>query len=400
MKGFYFGGSLIDKNSLRAAALYYDSVIHYDVAKFFKPFYGKSVDVTKAIDKFYKDTKAFVDEGILTFIPISAWIDKYGNLLSNTAKQYFFHSDTLLYEIANSMEANRLIVLHSFGKQTFPTPPQEFPENKRLGPFAYYSDSNAFQNVPSKYWGLPYKNFVTMAIGREVAYGLFGSVEFNAVPFTDLIIYSRCLDRLLYQLCISQEGIFSQSFPHPVLRQLENEKISKERISTIQELTTYNREYQSRVVQEAIRITVPAFQSLPDNEILEFRERRKDELISFRKTVDKIVADMQDVDLSKINEIELRLMINKKIQVQLSDLEKTLEEKVTEAKKKRIENATLTSISIAAFAFLPFEAVILPSILALGKWTTDEINGLIDRIKIKKNGLYVLWELGKLNKMG
>jgi hypothetical protein len=30
MQGFYFGGSIIDRVSLRSAILYYDFVIHYD----------------------------------------------------------------------------------------------------------------------------------------------------------------------------------------------------------------------------------------------------------------------------------------------------------------------------------------------------------------------------------
>ena len=341
----------------------------YDVDKFFKP-ESNFPPLSRHIHDFYKDTKILRDEGLLRLVPISSWIDKYDDVFSHLIVRHFSEPTPYLYKLTNLLENRRLIFFHDFVKMAIGSYEERVrrirPEKFGMG--EAYSEDYRTRTPPLDEERLEsYRHYIRMAAGREVAYGLLGSVEFNAVPFSDLGIYTQYLNWLLFRL--------SHNEP---LRE-------KFRIQ----------EYPVRIVREALRLQVPTFENIPDEELLEFREKRKDEIGAFRKVVDEIVDELQFTETSSMDEERLQSSIRSRLQPRISDLEKTLEEKVLETKKKRTENIAIGIINLAAFAYLPFEAVILPTILAFAKFTTDEIGSLLERVRLKKNGLYLLWEMGK-----
>ena len=205
-----------------------------------------------------------------------------------------------------------------------------------------------------------------------MTYGLFGSVEFGATPFSDLRSFSKNLDWLLYKLLE-----YRQYF------------------GDVKEVDEFINQYQLETVNEAINLIIPTFYSLPDEELLEFREKRTDELTLFRKTIDELSEELQLLDLSKSSQKHTKTLIRTKLRPKISELEKVFDEKVKDMQKKRIENVILSTISLSAFAYLPFEAVILPIIMAYGKWASDEIGYFVEKMHGRKNGLYFLWDLNQ-----
>lgn len=373
MDGFYFGGSIISKAFLRSSILYYDSVIHYDVEKFFRfstnpalyNYYKRvSPNLIPTVEGFYKDTQLFRQEGLLKLAPLSGWTKQYRDVFLHLAN--LFPSPEFM-QIAKSLDFQRLIVLHNgYGKTPIPEN-TDYIKSEDFGFGAHYVENSIFLDTPKEDVS-NYPEYVMQSIGREVTYGLLGASEFGAIPFSDLISYTKSLEWLIRQLMHKTfEYNLMQKFP----------------------------DYKSTAVKEIIKITVPNFSEIPDEELIEFRSRRQSELIAFRSTINNALNELSLTD--KINE-KLISSVHDKINPRISDLRDTIEEQINDLRKKRIENVVATSINIFGFAILPYEAVILSTMLIMGKIATDEIGGLLDKLRTRKNGLYLLWELNKLDR--
>jgi len=380
MKGFYFGGTMIDRTYLRAAVLYYDFILHYDVEKFFKPF-SNEWPLEEYIDEFYSDTKIFRNERLLRFIPIAAWVEKYGDVFSSLIKDNFAISDPELDKLTNITENRRLIYFHDFVK--FPSSMWPIYEKRmkevtieKAGIEPGYSEraiSRLRSNEPGYFTEArlneAFAENIKIAAGRETVYGLIGSIEFNAVPFTDMSIYTQYFNYLLLKLA-------------------NNEQLADE---------YYRHVDQIKVVTEALKIGVPAFDNLPDEELLKFRDQRKSELDAFRQAINDLTEEVQTLEIADNVEKHLKTVIRSRVNPKIADLKEVVDEKAIELKKKRIENIAIATVNLIAFTYLPFETLVLPSILALAKFTTDEIGMLLERQKYKKNGLYILWDLQKVS---
>ena len=145
-------------------------------------------------------------------------------------------------------------------------------------------------------------------------------------------------------------------------------------------------------VQEALKITVPAFEGLPEDELLAFRLRRRDELRAFRQVLDDFTTQVRATSLQGEALEEVERQICARLRPCIEDLERTVEEQAETARSRRGEQVSVISLDLTAFVTWPLEAIVLPSILRVGKWPAEQIEALRERIRLRRNGVYFLWE--------
>ena len=192
MKGYYFGSSFIDKTSLSASVLYYDSIIHYDAGQYFAASTHASLAYQRAAGIFEREVQRFIAEKYLRLIPLNAWAGRYRDVARYLLNAHFLPvNDLQVTNIKRLAEIRHLVVLFETGRAMQQA-------NLRPGsPNVYtdYIDTRPFVNMPPNI-----NMYILSALGREITYGLLGAVEFDAAPFSDSGIYSDTLTWLLLRM--------------------------------------------------------------------------------------------------------------------------------------------------------------------------------------------------------
>lgn len=412
MKGFYFGSTFINRDSLRASLLYYDSIAHYDVKAFFEKFYNTNGKIKDVIDEFERDNQILRQEGVLELIDLNTWVHKYGETFKSLSNSEFLKHSPMLYRLLNSSEAPRLIVLYSYGKIVSALPLEPVENSICNGKVStdsqnyfskwgkqdiYYCEKDALSFKPDCHYGFDLKEYVKISIGREVAYGLLGSVEFDAVPLTDCGTYAKFLEYILYNLVGDKiNGIYSGVTPHPLPEKLSKCGAPNNILEYVKDLITQKYATRNMIVEEFARIELPAFENLPDEELLKIRDQCHSSIDAFREEVDTLQTFIEEEDDdAKIIKKKVRETIRTKLSPKVSDLKKAISEQADEIRRKRVANLACTAATMSGYYFLPFEVLILPFLILEGKLISDELNYFFDNLHRRKHSMYFTIQLNR-----
>ncbi len=398
MKGYYFGSSFIDKTSLSASVLYYDSIIHYDAGQYFAASTHASLAYQRAAGIFEREVQRFIAEKYLRLTPLNAWAGRYRDVARYLLNAHFLPvNDSQVTNIKRLAEIRHLVVLFETGRAMQQA-------NLRPGsPNVYtdYIDTRPFVNMPPNI-----NMYILSALGREITYGLLGAVEFDAAPFSDSGIYGDTLTWLLLRMLKADapasaadgeadaavnKGLepLAGSAEEAVNKGLEplagsaEEAVNKGLKPLVggAEGMVAQPESRPEPVQEALKITVPAFEGLPEDELLAFRLRRRDELRALRQVLDDFTTQARAMSLQGEALGELQRGICARLRPCTDDLERAVREQAETARSRRGEPVSAISLELTAFITWPLEAILLPSILRVGKWPAEQIEALRERIR-------------------
>lgn len=412
MKSFYFGSTFINRDSLRTSLLYYDSIVHYDVKAFFEKFYNTNSKIKTAIDEFESDTHILRQEGALKLIDLNMWVHRYGQAFESLANSEFLNRSPMLYRLLNSSQAPRLIVLYSYGKMVSALPLEPAENSICNGKGStdnqdffskwgkqdiYYCEKDALSFKPDCHYGFDLKEYVKISIAREVAYGLLGSVEFNAVPLTDCEVYAKFLEYVLYNLTgYKTNGIYSGATLHLLPDKLSKCGVSDNILECVKNLIKQKYATRNMIVEEFARIELPAFENLPDEELLKIRDQCHSSIDAFREEIDTLQKFIEEEDDdAKIIKKKVQEAIRNKLSPKVRDLKKEISEQADKIRRKRVTNIICTAATISGYYFLPFEVLILPFLALDGKIISDELNYILDNLYKRKHSMYFTIQLSR-----
>jgi hypothetical protein len=363
----------------------------------------------------------FIAEKYLRLIPLNAWAGRYRDIARYLLNAHFLPvNDSQVTNIKRLAEIRHLVVLFETGRamqqaNLRPNSPNVYTD---------YIDTRPFVNMPPNI-----NMYILSALGREITYGLLGAVEFDAAPFSDSGIYSDTLTWLLLRMlkadapasgAAGEAGAALDKGLKPLAGGVEEtvnqglkplaggaeETVNKGLEPLVggaedgvedgaedgAEEMVARPDNRSEPVREALKICVPAFEGLPEDELLAFRLRRRDELRAFRQVLDDFTTQVRASALGGEALEEVERQICARLRPCIADLERTVGEQAETARNRRGEQVSVISLDLTAFVTWPLEAIVLPSILKVGKWPAEQIEALRERIKLRRNGVYFLWE--------
>ncbi len=363
--GFYFGGAFLDRSSLRNSILYYDKVIQYDMKSFFIEDYEKKEIFRRQVDKYYSSTKLYRDSGYLEFKNLQEWSPKYWSLRENLVRDFlFFNSNFNDFESEKiSPRSMPVIIYRGYGKSNI------FPSMRSF--FDKPEEPNQFSNAASPVDQFSYLEFIP-AVGREIVYGLLGSMEFDALPFTDNDFYAlhfnQYLSYLAGELCYQNKWDLSK-----LAKELKDLGLDEGIIQNNPLFSNSKKEKERRTIEEILRIEVPFFSKIAEKDFLKFLDDEKVSLHHFRDQITVLVKKIRSTNYSEQFHNEIQDIVDTKINPSIEELKERFTAAELDIKKKRVKNVILTSATLCASIFLPLSVLILPPLLLFGGKTVISI---------------------------